>query len=116
MGGWIGGLKGKNVTFTPPTIITDVALNRYTVLLTDDTIISNSPANLTLVMPDAASSLGRVLTITAASSAQISSTTPVIYNQGTVVAPQSGIIPAQSQGKWVVLQAGDAGWYVVASG
>ena len=116
MGGWIGSLGKKAATFTPPTILTDVNLNRYTVLPTDDTIISNSPANLLLILPDPAQNLGRVLTITAATLAQISSDSPNVFNLGTVVAPQGGIIAAGNQGKWVVMQAGDSGWYIVASG
>lgn len=115
MSGWLSQIGGTNAP-NQPTIITDVSLNRYTVTLTDDTIISNSPANLTLILPDAASNLGRVLTISAASLAQISSVDFNVFPQGVVVQAGSSIIPAQSQGKWVVLQAGNSGWYVIASG
>ena len=116
MSGWLSQIGGSAAQVFPPTILTDVNLNRYTVLPTDDTIISNSPANLILILPDPSQSLGRVLTITAATLAQISSDSPNVFNLGTVVAPQGGIIPADNQGKWVVMQAGDAGWYIVASG
>lgn len=114
MSGWVSNIGGNGAQLVAPVILTDIT--RYTVGATDQTIISNASADLTLLLPDATTCAGRIIHIVACTLAGISSSAANVYPLGVIVMMNSGIIMSGNQGKWVTLQSTGVGWATVAAG
>ena len=114
MSGWVSNIGGNGAKLVAPVILTDIT--RYTVGATDETIISNATSDLTLILPNATTCAGRILHVVACTLAGIVSHDANVYPLGVIVLMNSGIIPANNQGKWVTLQSTGVGWATVAAG